>query len=254
MENGAVAAPSVAEAIAASPVTVVCVSGYAATRSILSDPQATAALSGRTLVQLSTGTPQEAREMEARMQELRASYIDGAILAWPSQIGGVGTTILASGAEDVFRSCEPLLRILAGNFTYMGPGIGAASALFNATLAYLAGNWIGFCYGALIYETEGYSTEEFGKLINGLSGILGAESEKMGAVIRNNDYDHPESTVKTSGEDIERLVQLAAEAGINPDFPRFAGSIFRKAIDAGYGAQEHAAIIKVMRAHVATFA
>src|SRR5215471_16367643 len=63
--QGAVAAANLSMALQASPLILICVADYAATRSLLSTPEAAAALAGRTLIQLSTGTPREAREMAA---------------------------------------------------------------------------------------------------------------------------------------------------------------------------------------------
>lgn len=240
---GAEVVNTVEAAIQASPVVVVCVSDYPATRSILEH----VSLKGKTLVQLSTGTPEEARVFKQLAVEQGAAYIDGAILAWPSQIGLSDTTILAAGDESTFRAVEPVLKDLAGNLTYMGEAIGTAAALFYAVLAYLAGSWIGFCHGALIYETEGLNVEDFGAVMHTIAPILGAESRHMGEVIRRDEFYQPESTIKTSGSDIGRLVQQANEAGINSEFPQFAAGLFRRAIDEGYGGEEHAALIKVLR-------
>lgn len=245
--KGAVLADSIQTAIASNQVTVVCVSNYEAAASIFEQPGARAALEGKTLVHLSTGTPKEARDMENTIISNGAAYMDGAILAWPSQIGGEETTILVSGSKVVFETIEPVMKALAGNTTYMGEVIADASSLFSAVLAYLAGQWIGFCHGALICETESLDVEHFGALMHKLSPILGAELAHMGKVIRHDEFYKPESTVKTSGGDIARLVQHAHEAGINDKLPQFAAALFKKAIDAGYGEQEHAAIIKVMR-------
>ncbi|QCI67440.1 NAD(P)-dependent oxidoreductase [Phreatobacter stygius] len=247
VQDGARLAASVAAAVGASPVIVICVSDYAATRRVLEGSQVVAALAGRTVVQLSTGTPQEARDTEAWIRGQGADYVDGAILAWPSQIGGAATTILASGDEAVFRRHEALLTTLAGNFTYLGAPVGLAAALFSAVLSYLAGRWIGICHGALICEAEGISVASFGGMLGDLSGILGEDARNMGRIIETGRYGNPESTLKTAGEDIGRLVQQAGEAGINAELPRFAAGLFRRAIDAGHGAEEHAALIKVLR-------
>jgi 3-hydroxyisobutyrate dehydrogenase-like beta-hydroxyacid dehydrogenase len=247
VRSGATLAPDAAAALRASPVVIVCVSDYAASRSILADRETASALAGRVLVQLSTGTPGEARETEAWARAQGADYVDGAILAWPRQIGGAETVILFSGAEAVFRRIEPLLRTLAGGASYMGEAAGLASALFSAVLAYLAGRWIGFCHGALICEAEGLGVASFGSLLADLAPILGADDKHMGAVIENGDFADPESALKTAGEDIGRLVRQAEEAGINPEVPRFAAALFRRAIEAGCGAEEHAALVKVLR-------
>ena len=60
-ETGAQVAASVAEAIAASDVTVVCVSDYHGSDALLRTTEMAGRLKGKTLVQLTTGTPEEAR-------------------------------------------------------------------------------------------------------------------------------------------------------------------------------------------------
>ncbi|MDC0668545.1 NAD(P)-dependent oxidoreductase [Nannocystis radixulma] len=246
--EGGVLAPDAAAAVTASPVVVVCVSDYAATRSILEREDVAAALRGKLLVQLSTGTPKEARELGAWAAARGVDYLDGAILAWPSQIGGATTVILVAGAEATRRRASPLLRRLAGGLTAMGEELGASSALFAAVLAYLAGRWIGVCHGALVCEAEGLSVAAYGGLLADLAGILGQDAKHMGEVIATGEFADPESTLRTAGADIGRLVQHAEEARINAELPRFAAGLFARAVAAGHGAEEHAALIKVLRA------
>jgi len=62
---GAEGAQSVAVAVQASPVIMVCVDNYAATNQQLAGDDVVPHLSGRTVIQLSTGTPKEARDSEA---------------------------------------------------------------------------------------------------------------------------------------------------------------------------------------------
>ncbi|SRR5712691_1331831 len=64
--QGASAASTVATAVAASDVLVVCVSNYAITDELLGSREVIAALNGKSIIQLSTGTPKEARVAEAR--------------------------------------------------------------------------------------------------------------------------------------------------------------------------------------------
>ena len=244
---GALPAEGAAAAVAASPVTVVCVSDYPATRAILQGEGMAEVLARRTIVQLSTGTPKEARDLDRWVTKQGAAYLDGGILAWPRQIGEAGTTILVSGDETTFRRNEKLLRALAGNLTYMGVEIGRSSVLFTALLSYLAMHWVGFCQGALVCEAEGVDVASFGSMVGDLAPILGIDSRNMGDLIANERFVNPESTLKTAGTDIGRLVQHAAEAGVSDEVPRFVADVFRRAIDAGHGAEEHAAIIKVMR-------
>lgn len=247
ISEGAELAESAAAAAAASPVTIICVSDYQAARDMLEAPQTAAALKDRTLIQLGNGTPKEARDGAAWADAKGINYLDGTILAWPSQIGGAETAILVSGPTQTFHRVEADLKALAGRLNHTGEAIGEASAIAAAVLSYLMGEWIGFCHAALILKAEGMRVDAYGALIADISPILGAEAKRMGEVIETNNYGSPESTLKTSGSDIIRLVRQAREAGINDEVPTFAANLFKRAIDAGYGSEEHAALIKVLR-------
>jgi 3-hydroxyisobutyrate dehydrogenase-like beta-hydroxyacid dehydrogenase len=246
-EKGALVAENVKAAIEASALVVICVSDYKAAAKIFSEV-GKESLHGRTLVQLSTGTPKEARDFDAWAKQQGANCLNGDILAWPRQIGTADATITFSGNNEIFKQFETELNALAGVISYLGEEPGASAVLFSAVLAYLAGNWIGFCHGALICEKEGLRPDAFGELIYNISPILATESKHMGQVIQHNKFTDPESTINTTGLDLHLLVQQSKEAGISDELPKFAANIFQRAIDAGYGAEEHAAIIKVMRA------
>lgn len=248
MTEGAHVARDVLAAIEASPIILTCVSSYATAQALLDDQATAEALAGRTLVQLGSGTPQEARDMRGWVLEKDAQYLDAALLGWPRQIGTAEMTILVSGDTATFEAHRNLLGALAGNLVHMGEPIGLSSTVFSAVLSYLAGRWIGLCHGALICEAEGFGVAAFGEILAQQAQVLGEDARHMGEVIEKNEYDNPESTLETAGNDIIRLMQLSREAGINAEFPVFAGELFRRAIEAGHGAQEHAALIKLLRA------
>ncbi|WP_343308147.1 NAD(P)-binding domain-containing protein [Chitinophaga niabensis] len=246
IERGAVLVTDLSAAIAASPLLVICVSDYKITRSILHTADA-AVLRGRTVVQLSTGTPKEAGEFDAWVQQQGGTSLNGDIMSWPRQIGTSEATITIAGASASFKQYEATLQALAGTVDHVGEEAGASAVLFNAVMAYLAGNWVGFCHGALICENAGLRPDAFGTLIANISPILATESIHMGKVIQEGRFNEPESTINTTAIDLHLLVQHSKEAGISADLPVFAANLFQRAVDAGYGGEEHAAIIKVMR-------
>jgi 3-hydroxyisobutyrate dehydrogenase-like beta-hydroxyacid dehydrogenase len=247
IEMGALPAADITAAIKASNVIVVCVSDYQATRKLLETNDVAIALHGRTLLQLSTGTPKDARDLDVWIQQQGAHCLNGDIMAWPRQMGTNEATISLSGVAAIFQQHETILRALAGNVQYVGNEPGASAALFHAVLAYLAGSWIGFCHGALILEHEGLRAQDLGTLLEQISPVLGSELRHMGEVIQHDRFSNPESTIKTTGDDLQLLVQQAKEAGINSELPEFAANLFKRAMDAGYEQEEHAAVIKVLR-------
>lgn len=250
VQEGAIFAPSIASAISSSTITIICVANYEVSSSLLNTKEVIPVLTGKTLVQLSTGTPQEARNSERWTRSQGADYLDGAIQAWPSHIGKLETTILFSGIKSVYQKNELLLKILAGNPVYMGESVGAASAQALAVISYLVGTWFGFAHGAHILESEGLRVDTFGTVIKAIAPLLGDEAAHQGMVIQTGNFGNPESSLQTSKDSVERLVQQADEAGINAEYPVFALSVLMKAFDAGYGSEEVSALIKVLRKNV----
>lgn len=247
VREGAEFHPEVAAAVSASPIVIVCVANYEASRNILGSEGVAKALAGRLVVELSTGTPQDARNSEAAIREQGADYLDGAIMGTPAQIGMPDTPIFLSGSEGAFRRSEPVLRILAGNLMYMGESVGAASAWDLAALSTMFGAMFGFFHGSRILESEGHRVDSFGSLIADISPVFGQMIKYEGEVIQAEEYGNPQSSVKTCRGTAELWLKQALEAGLNNEFPTFAMGLFNKAKAAGYENEELAAVMKVLR-------
>jgi 3-hydroxyisobutyrate dehydrogenase-like beta-hydroxyacid dehydrogenase len=242
-----VLAPDAASAIAASPIVVMCVYDYAAARAIFEPKEIASAMAGRLIIQLTTGSPEDAQSSERWVHGHGAEYLDGAIQAAPSQMARPDTTILVSGAETAFRRGEALLSVFGGNIKYLDAKVSAAAAMDLATLSYVYGATIGFFHGALICENEGIRVDTYGKIVAEIAPAFGDFLRHEGSVIQSGNFAVSESPLSISVEATERLVQTARATGINTEFPIFAASLFKRAHAAGYGGEEAAAVIKVLR-------
>lgn len=246
-EEGAIAAKDAFTAVGASPVIIICVSAYDVTRSILSEKNAASALAGRTIIELSTGAPQDARDAETWTKSQGAEYLDGAIAATPSQLGTPDTPIFVSGAESVFKKNESTLKILGGGTKYMGAAIGAAAAWDLGLLSYLWGASLGFLHSALLFESEGISVDALGEMISDVSPVLGEMMKHNSDAIQKGVFDNPESSLETCAASADLILKHAEEAGINSEIPAFTSKFFQKGRDAGYGKKELSALIKILR-------
>lgn len=144
VKEGAILAPNAASAISASKVSIICVSDYKTSYDILDTEEVKPSLAGRVLVQLSTGSPQQARDNEAWAREHDAKYLDGAIAASPPQMGKPDATIFTLGSITAFQQSEPFLTCMAGNVPYLGEQVSAASSTELAFLSCLFGSYLGF--------------------------------------------------------------------------------------------------------------
>lgn len=245
--KGAVFARSAAEAVRAAKVAMMCVYDYRAAETILAMEGVAAAMDGRLLIQLTTGSPSDARDAEAWAHGQGAAYLEGAIQAAPDQMGQPDTPILVSGARAVFDEAEPLLKVLAGGIVYLGEKASAAAAMDLATLSTIYGTLLGFMHGARIAEHEGFDVAEYGRIVAGIMPTFAGFLQHEGAVIQSGDFRISQSPMRISVEATQRILQTAQEAGINTDFPAFAAGLFQRADAAGLGGEEIAALVKLLR-------
>ena len=238
---GAQAAGSLEAAARASPMCVVCIDNYASTRRMFADGAMLDALRGRTLVQLSTGTPREAVEMAGWSDQRKARYLDGAILCGPNDIDGDSGEILLCGDAGAHATAGGLLAKLAGNVRYIGPNVAAASALDLAWLNIWYGAFVAVAHSAAICRAEGVSLVEFAALFP-----EGDNVRRQATLIHEDRLDAPTATLEVWGNALARVQRQAVDAGISPAIPDFFASYFKKAVAAGLGRQEPIAICKVV--------
>ncbi|WP_257670648.1 NAD(P)-dependent oxidoreductase [Parapedobacter tibetensis] len=244
---GAVKAASPAAAISSSPITIMCVSDYEVSHRILNADGAFAALENRLIIELSTGTPQDARDGHELAKKAGAAYLDGAILATPPQMGRPDTPIFVSGERKAYETAEKVMKTLAGGLQYMGEPVGNASAWDLAFLSCLFGGLLGFYHGAVVLESEHIDVEAYGNMMAALAPITGEMIKYEGEIIAKSAFTQVQSSVKTSSVTFKLLLQHAEQAGINKDWPLFGMTLFKKAMDAGYGPEQVAALVKVIR-------
>jgi 3-hydroxyisobutyrate dehydrogenase-like beta-hydroxyacid dehydrogenase len=245
--SGVKAASGPAQAIAASPITLVILYDDAATDAVLSAEGVGQALAGRLIVNLGTSGPEAARAFEQRIAAAGGRYVDGAIQAAPSQMGQPDTPILVSGAPADIDVVEPVLRVLGGNLVRVGERIDATAFMDLATLSYVYGAYAGFLHGARIAETVGVDVAAYGKLVEDISPSFGAFFAHEGRVIQSGDFTVSESPLRISISAVERILASSRDLGLDDALPDLVNTWLRKAEARGLADEELAALIKVLR-------
>jgi 3-hydroxyisobutyrate dehydrogenase-like beta-hydroxyacid dehydrogenase len=187
VSQGAVRATTVAEAVTASQLLVVCVVDYTAVLDLL-DPHADR-LGGRVLVNLTNGTPAQARRLAAWAMAQGAEYLDGGIMAVPAMIGQAVAQLLYSGSQEAFVAHRDTLSHL-GTSSYLGNDPGLASLYDLALLSGMYGLFGGFLHAVALVGTERVTATAFLRLLlPWLSGMLEA-LPALATQIDRGDYTH----------------------------------------------------------------
>jgi 3-hydroxyisobutyrate dehydrogenase-like beta-hydroxyacid dehydrogenase len=241
---GAKVDADVSDAVQASSMIVVCLGDYENTSDLLLENSVGQHLSGRTLVQLGTGTPREAHDFERSARKFDCDYIDGAIMCYPDEVGAEDAMFLFSGPEAVFNVCQPSLTCLGGDLRYVGTNIKGAAALDTAFLTTAICSYLGVIHGVRICESENISADYFAAMFpdeHHESHII--------RIIESGRFQKPGATISVWKAVLESIQTQSRDVGINSEIPDFISGFIERAIESGYGEEDIAAIIKVLRSN-----
>lgn len=239
-ERGATVAGSLDEAVGAAPVVVACLFDHSSVHERL-DPVA-ATLSGRTLINVTTTTPNEARELAAWAAGHGIDYLDGAIMAVPEMIGGPGSAIFTSGSPTANTAHAELIGRW-GEVTYFGDDAGIASLYDMAMLSGMDLMFAGFLHGAAMVASAGFTAEEFGARQATFLAAMTESFTEFGRIVDAKDYAG-EGQQSLEFSDATRSVQAAADAGVNTELMEPVQRLIRRQIDAGHGKLGYARIFE----------
>ncbi len=241
-DDGVAGAANLASAITASPVILICIDNYAVTDAMLRPDDIAPLLAGRTVVQLSTGTPRDAREASEWMIARDVAYLDGAILCSPTSIATDDAQILLSGDGAAHQRAGKLLECLGGTVRYLGTNVAAASALDLAWLTTCYGRFMAIIHAANLCKSEDVGIDDFISLFPNEPDIQG-----YAQVIHEESFHQCTATLQVWGAALQRIQQQGVDADINTEIPDFVAGFFKKAVDAGYGEENVMALFKVLQ-------
>ncbi|MEV0396360.1 NAD(P)-dependent oxidoreductase [Polymorphospora rubra] len=244
-ERGATVADTVEKAVAGAGVIVACLFDHRSVHDVL-DPVVDG-LSGRTVINLTTTTPDEAREIAAWAEERGVTYLDGAIMAVPEMIGGPGSEIFYSGAGTVFEEHRPLLD-LWGASTYFGPDAGLAALYDVAMLAGMYTVFAGFVHGAALVGAEGVSATRFAERQMPFLTAMVGQLAGLAATVDAADYTGAgQQSLRFTETALDTLMRASTDQGVDPAVLRPVHDIVRRQIAAGFGGHGTARMFEALR-------
>jgi len=249
---GALVAGSVLEAVNASPLIIACVADYPTLCTLLRTPEVTAAIAGKTLIQLTTRTPAEARAGQEWTSQSGVACLEGAIQAYPMHIGTPEGSILYAGPAETFEAVKPVLAVLTGQVVHVGEQIGSAAALDLALAGTVVpGATLAFLQGAALCKAEGASLRDYLEMVERsvVPGLMLSTFRASIPMIENGNYAYTGDGAPLDAwlPGLQMVVQAARDAGINPRWSEFVVGHLEQAVADGHGQGELAAIFEQLR-------
>jgi 3-hydroxyisobutyrate dehydrogenase-like beta-hydroxyacid dehydrogenase len=242
--RGARAAGSVREAVAASPVVVACLLKYSSVRETL-DP-VVGELRGRTLVNLTTTTPNESRELASWAAGHGITYLDGAIMAVPAMIGAREGQIFYSGSRTAYDDLLPTLDLWAAS-EFHGEDAGRASLVDLAMLSGMYQMFAGFFHGAAMVATMGMSAADFAARQAPFLAAMTQELAGYAKVVDGGDYTVP-GQQSLDFSDLTHIVRASEDQGVDSSPIAVVQALIDRQTEAGHGAEGFARVYESLRA------
>lgn len=242
--QGAVRAGTVAEAVTAAPLVIVCVVDYGVSQAIL-EPVG-AQLSGRVLVNLTSDTPERSRAAAAWAAGLGIDYLDGSIMVPTPVIGQEEATVLYSGSRDAFATYEATLKALGGRAPYLGDDPGTAAVYDLSLLGFFYSAMAGLVHSFALSGTEGIPAEEFAPFTEGIVGILPAIAAAMAEDLDRGVFSGDQDNIVMEAAGIAHIIEAAEHRGINTEVLTAVKGLVDRTIAAGHGGTGFASVMAEM--------
>ncbi|MEN8655825.1 NAD(P)-binding domain-containing protein [Streptomyces sp. 21So2-11] len=231
--QGAHPAATAAEAVAASPLVVVCLSTYDTVDAVL-HPLAEQ-LTGKAVVNLTNGTPAQAREFATWAQKQGVEYIDGGIMAVPQMIAGPYAYVLYSGSQPAYDTHRETLARL-GDTKWVGTDPGRAALQDIALLTGMYGMFAGVLQAFALVRSEGISAEEFSGLLIPWIGAMTAGVGEMARAIDNGEHLTDVSSLAVNQAAFPNLLTTHRDQGVSAELLAPIQGLLDRAVTEGHGA------------------
>ena len=243
LEAGALWSEDVWAAVGFVDSVVMCLSNYDNCVELLST---CSDLENKTLIQLTTGTASDANSFENLVKQKRGRYLDGVILAYPSNIGDPRCSLLVAGNSLAWKESEALISELGGKSQYLGEEVGAPSHLDHALIAPSLMMQMAVIQGMHMAKTAGVDLEFYSTMISGLPISLKADQDRHTRAIIDGDFSKVQASIRTWKEALGRILEEGKVSNLNTGLLSGIDEVLRNGQDQGIGEEDLAALIKTL--------
>lgn len=246
--DGATLAATPGEAVEASDLVILSLTDYQAMYDILGS--ATASLAGRTLVNLSSDTPDRSREAATWAAGHDAAFLTGGVMVPAPMVGTEAAHVYYSGSNRALESHLAVLALL-GTPTYLGEDPGLAQTMYQAHLTVFLTTLSGLMHATAMLGAAGVKARaalpELLSFTDSIGDILRAGEENPGAALDAGEHPGDLSTVTMMGATSDHIVETSTSLGLDLALPLAVQAHYRRAIDNGHGGDNWTRIIDSIR-------
>lgn len=197
-----------AEAVSTGELVLACMTTYDNVSASLDGIED---LSGKVLVNVTTGTPAQAAAMERWTRERGGRYLDGAIFCYPEEVGQPKAKFLFSGAPELWDQTRATLGILGGESRFVSTDIGAANAVLAGAAAFYIPALCSFLESVTYMTSRGLPADEVRSSTLHAIDNLRHVTDELHAALEAGQYEEDQATLDTYAEGLKTVLAALAE-------------------------------------------
>jgi 3-hydroxyisobutyrate dehydrogenase-like beta-hydroxyacid dehydrogenase len=243
-DAGAAVAAGVPEAVAASPLTVVCLLDTAAVDAVLDAAGDT--LAGTTVVNLTSSTPEDARAVAGRVAAAGGRYVDGTVMVPTPMVGTDEGLVLCSGDVAAFAEHRGTLAAL-GELDLLGDDPGLAAVHDLGMLDVFFTGMTAFLHAAAVAGADGVRAGAFLPYARRMLALLDPVFAQLARDVDRGGFPGDEDTLAMELAALEHIVATSRARGVDPSVAGATRDLVRAAVDAGHGKDGFSRVVTLLR-------
>jgi 3-hydroxyisobutyrate dehydrogenase len=243
---GVTIAQTAAEAVADTPIVVICVSDTPDVETVLFGPAGVAdgARPGTLIVDCSTIAPSGSWDFAARLTERELRMVDAPVSGGSEGARNATLTIFVGGDAADVEHARPVLTAMGRTITHVGP-IGAGQAVKAVNQVILAGTYLGVAEGIVLAIKAGLDVEQVIGALGGGAAQSWVLANRSGRMLDN---DYPLGfKVALHRKDLGIALDLAAQLGAVLPVSALAAQLETGLVAAGHGDDDMSALARAIR-------
>lgn len=201
-------------------------------------------LTGKTIIDTTTGEPEQMASLGLRLSARGARYLDATIAGSSAQVRAGEVVVMAGGDAETVAACDELIRSFASRTFHVGP-VGAGARMKLVVNLVLGLNRAVLAEGLCFAERSGVDPRQALEVLRAgpaYSRVMDTKAHKM----LDGDFT-PQARLAQHGKDVRLILSAGEQSGATLPLSTLHDQLLSGLVQSGFGDLDNSAIIKAFQ-------